>query len=152
MLPKCPSRSCVLFTLISKVSEDLFPSTLIDTVCYYTLPSLPIRLGRGISARFPFFPIHEIEHLFIHLKAVCVCIHNLYICMICFSSGLLVFLNVKEINPLNMSCKSPPPPRTFPFPASFLSFELLLCLLFQSRFFCMCVVKFISFYGPRDFF
>lgn len=30
---------------------------------------------------------------------------------------------------------------------SFLSFDLLLCFFFWSRIFCMCVVKFISFYG-----
>lgn len=69
--------------------------------------------------------INEVGHPFVCLKAICV--HT--IMHFFFSVGLLVSFCVKEINPLDMSCKS------HPTPSSFLSFELLLCLLFQSRIF-----------------
>lgn len=66
------SWEVVSFLLSSvKCQSICFPTS---SSIYYTFSSLPIRVAKGISIWFLSFIIRKVEHLFICLKAICVCV------------------------------------------------------------------------------
>lgn len=77
--------SCVLSMLIDKVSECLFSYTLISMIYYYTFSLLPIRVAKACSPWYISLFIRKVEHPFICLQAIHVCVSVLISLWGCWS-------------------------------------------------------------------
>lgn len=123
--------------LIDKGSECLFSYTLISMIYYYTFSPLPIRVAKALSLQYISLFIRKVEHPFVCLQAIHVCVSVLISLLGCQSFKIHfvgTFYIVRELTLWIRAANLYPLPRC---PVSC----LLTCfyVYFSKVEFCVCV-------------